>query len=139
MATHTQDDGFREIQLSGKQLVFVFMAVTALSAAIFLCGVFVGRGVRAERGEATNDASALSAAEETTPRPADAAVTPALGSDPTVAPAPQTVDDLSYFNRLQKPNASAEDLKTPPVVSASPAPSAPKASARAATPAAATP
>ena len=39
------DEGFREIQLNGKQLVFLFMAVTVVSVVIFLCGVLVGRGV----------------------------------------------------------------------------------------------
>ena len=39
------DDGFHEIQLSGKQLVFLFMATTVVSVVIFLCGVLVGRGV----------------------------------------------------------------------------------------------
>ena len=42
------DDGFHEIQLSGKQLVFLFMATTVVSVVIFLCGVLVGRGVRGE-------------------------------------------------------------------------------------------
>jgi cell division septation protein DedD len=41
------DDGFREIQLSGKQLVFLFMATTIVAVVIFLCGVMVGRGVKA--------------------------------------------------------------------------------------------
>ncbi len=45
------DDGFHEIQLSGKQLVFLFMATTVVSVVIFLCGVLVGRGVRGEHGE----------------------------------------------------------------------------------------
>ena len=49
MASHTTDDGFHEIQLNGKQLVFLFMAATVVSVVIFLCGVLVGRGVRAER------------------------------------------------------------------------------------------
>ena len=40
------DEGFREIQLNGKQLVFLFMAATVVSVVIFLCGVLVGRGVR---------------------------------------------------------------------------------------------
>ena len=44
-----RDDGFHEIQLNGKQLVFLFMAVTVVSVVIFLSGVLVGRGVRAER------------------------------------------------------------------------------------------
>ena len=40
------DEGFHEIQLNGKQLVFLFMAATVVSVVIFLCGVMVGRGVR---------------------------------------------------------------------------------------------
>ena len=44
------DDGFHEIQLSGKQLVFLFMATTVVSVVIFLCGVLVGRNVRGEAG-----------------------------------------------------------------------------------------
>ena len=40
------DDGFHEIQLSGKQLVFLFMATTCVSVIIFLCGVMVGRDAR---------------------------------------------------------------------------------------------
>ncbi|MGH9200244.1 MAG: hypothetical protein ACRD2A_03300, partial [Vicinamibacterales bacterium] len=50
MTSSTHDEGFRDLQLSGKQLVFLFMAVTVVSVVIFLCGVLVGRGVRAERG-----------------------------------------------------------------------------------------
>ena len=46
LTTHAQDDGFHEIQLNGKQLVFLFMAATVVSVVIFLCGVLVGRGVR---------------------------------------------------------------------------------------------
>lgn len=50
MASTTQDDGFHEIQLNGKQLVFLFMAVTVVSVVIFLSGVLVGRGVKLDRG-----------------------------------------------------------------------------------------
>ena len=46
MAHDIPDDGFHEIQLSGKQLVFLFMATTVVSVVIFLCGVIVGRRVR---------------------------------------------------------------------------------------------
>ena len=50
MAHELHDDGFHEIQLSGKQLVFLFMATTVVSIVIFLCGVLVGRGVQNARG-----------------------------------------------------------------------------------------
>lgn len=105
-----QDDGFHEIQLNGKQLVFLFMAATVVSVVIFLCGVLVGRGVKAERLAAA-DAAPVNVAAETTPQqPATPAPTPA-GSDPTAAAPPPAVDDLTYFNRLEKPRATAEQLK----------------------------
>lgn len=56
MASTTQDDGFHEIQLNGKQLVFLFMAVTVVSVVIFLSGVLVGRGVRMDRGGPVSEA-----------------------------------------------------------------------------------
>ena len=46
----THDDAFREIQLSGKQLVFFCMAAVVIAVVIFLLGVQVGRGVLAQRG-----------------------------------------------------------------------------------------
>jgi cell division septation protein DedD len=39
------DEGLREIQLGGKQLVFLFMTATVVAVVVFLCGVMVGRGV----------------------------------------------------------------------------------------------
>ena len=51
-ARHGAEDGFHEIQLSGKQLVFLFMATTIVSIVIFLCGVLVGRGARVDAAPA---------------------------------------------------------------------------------------
>jgi cell division septation protein DedD len=110
--TPTQDDGFHEIQLNGKQLVFLFMAATVVSVVIFLCGVLVGRGVRAERGLAVADASASAA--ETTPTPQQPAATPTptpAGSDPRAAAPPPAADELSYFDRLEKSGQPKENLK----------------------------
>jgi len=128
--TQTQDDGFHEIQLNGKQLVFLFIAATVVSVVIFLCGVLVGRGVRA--GQVTLvDASAAGSVADTAPQQAQAPTPTPAGSDPTAAPAPPApADDLSYFDRLQKPNASSEQLKPAPERSAAvverPAPPAPR-------------
>lgn len=111
LATDTQDDAFREIQLNGKQLVFLFMVATVVSVVIFLCGVFVGRGVRAERSATLTDASV--ATPITTPDVApDTAAPPRADSDPFAAAPPPAVDELSYFNRLEQPGQSAEELKT---------------------------
>jgi cell division septation protein DedD len=105
LAQHAQDDGFHEIQLNGKQLVFLFMAATVVSVVIFLCGVLVGRGVRAERGGVVNDGTVASApSTEPTARPPAAVAPPASTDDPTkVATPPPTADDiLSYPDRLEK-------------------------------------
>jgi hypothetical protein len=111
VSSHTQDDGFHEIQLNGKQLVFLFMAATVVSVVFFLCGVWVGRGVRAERGIAS-DSLPLSAAVEPTPQPAPPATPPPAGSDPRVAaPPPPAAEELSYYNRLEKSKPSSENLK----------------------------
>jgi cell division septation protein DedD len=127
LTSHT-DDGFHEIQLNGKQLVFLFMAATVVSVVIFLCGVLVGRGVRAERG--APDSAALGDVPIVDQSTATAGAAPA-GSDPRNAPPPPAVDDLSYFNRLEKPEAVQDDLKQP-----SPRPPAPdtRQNARAAEP-----
>lgn len=110
MAHSVQDDGFHEIQLNGKQLVFLFMAATVVSVVIFLCGVLVGRGVRTER--AGSDQASTASVADTTPHPAPtSAPAPPAGSDPTTAAAPPAAEDLSYFSRLEKSKPTAEQLK----------------------------
>jgi cell division septation protein DedD len=111
LATETPDDGFHEIQLNGKQLVFLFMAATVVSVVIFLCGVLVGRDVKAERAASTSDANV--AAIEPAPQPAPPPAATPSGSDPTTAAPPPTVDDLTYFNRLDKQAPTVEELKAP--------------------------
>jgi cell division septation protein DedD len=149
-----QDDGFHEIQLNGKQLVFLFMAATVVSVVIFLCGVLVGRGVRAERGAVADNAPVNPVAETTpepAPRPAAATTTPA-GSDPRAAAPPPPVDDLSYFKRLEAQRPAPEQLKassekrpsppertTPSSAKAAAAAPAPNTAATASKPAAAPP
>ena len=110
MANQIQDDGFHEIQLNGKQLVFLFMAATVVSVVIFLCGVLVGRGVRAERTGA--DSTVASNAEPTPAPPPSTPAQPPAGTDPTAAPPPPpTSEDLTYFSRLEKPPPAQEQLK----------------------------
>ena len=93
------DDGFHEIQLSGKQLVFLFMATTVVSVVIFLCGVLVGRGVR---GEVVN------AAASTSPPAAASGPTASVPSvPPSEAPPPES---LTYKSRLESEKAPAETL-----------------------------
>jgi cell division septation protein DedD len=121
VAHATEDDGFHEIQLNGKQLVFLVMAATVVSVVIFLCGVLVGRGVRADRAEGVAEGSGAAVAAPDTSASREPVAAPA-GSDPTAAAAPPAVEELSYFDRLDKKNQPADDLK---VGSKAPANSAP--------------
>jgi DedD protein len=119
------EEGFREIQLNGKQLVFLFMAATVVSVVIFLCGVMVGRGARPERVAAEEVAAAEIAADPGTATPA--AAQPAA---PVTEP-PAPADELTYAERLQKDTPPKETLKpaappaqmpAPPSVMAEPSP-----------------
>jgi cell division septation protein DedD len=118
------DDGFHEIQLSGKQLVFLFMATTIVAVVIFLCGVQVGRGVKSDRVVEGGDAVASA-----TPPPAATPSQPAAAGGPPAAeppaPAQEPDDELSYAKRLQgdQSAAPAERLK-PPAAQAAAAPKA---------------
>jgi cell division septation protein DedD len=100
----TAEDGFHEIQLSGKQLVFLFIVTTSVLVAVFLCGVLVGRGARDVRGVEPGAASAAAPA----PQPAADAGPPA--AEPP-APAAETPDELSYHKRLQGEGPAAETIK----------------------------
>ena len=136
MASQIQDDGFHEIQLNGKQLVFLFMAATVVSVVIFLCGVLVGRGVRTERAGVADLSVANNVAETTPQQPAVAPAPMPAGSDPTAAAQPPAAgnEDLSYFDRLEKSKPPKDELKADPPKQApasKPAPE-PKAIARAA-------
>jgi len=131
------DEGLREIQLNGKQLVFLFMTATVVAVVIFLCGVMVGRGVPARRGA---PALAAEGADPTTPddargAAADAAATPTAGSSPS-ASASANLGGLQYTDRLEEPEPAPEDVPAgppaheafaaPAVAKAPPPPPAPK-------------
>ncbi len=120
------DDSFREIQLSGKALVFLFMAVVVIAVGIFLMGLQVGRGVLAARGAPGADPAA--AADEAEPPPPPAAASSGSSSAPATAG-----EKLSYAERLGSSEPTREPLKpeaatrpAPKVEPSAPAP-APKA------------
>lgn len=115
------DEGFREIQLNGKQLIFLFMAVTVVLVVTFLFGVLVGRGVREgagatqiATGDVTPDADVAPAADN----PAPTAVEGAAPQTPAAPPA----EELSYAERLLRDTPPQETLKPTPSESAAPAP-----------------
>lgn len=102
-----QDESLHEIQLNGKQLVFLFMAATAVAVVIFLCGVMVGRGVpqRAGVASAAPDHAVVdpTAAVQQLPTPLAVAST---------SEAPITAGEtLTYPSRLADPAPAAETLK----------------------------
>jgi len=111
------DEGVHEIQLNGKQLVFMFMAVTVVAVVIFLCGVMVGRGVRAPRAIETADA-----ATEVPIDPTASVQTPAPPSadGPSSSPA-SSQEKLTYADRLSTTTPPPETLKDPVVQEIKPA------------------
>ncbi|HTV02555.1 MAG TPA: SPOR domain-containing protein [Luteitalea sp.] len=103
MAHDIPDDGFHEIQLSGKQLVFLFMATTVVSVVIFLCGVIVGRGVQNARGTSITDSTSLDPSTAALPDD-DATGAPASGK-------PTTVSGLTYAESLAAKNAPTANVE----------------------------
>jgi len=91
--THPAEDGFHEIQLTGKQLVFLFMATTVVAVVIFLLGVLVGRNVRNDQAASADAQTAV----EPAPVESGAPPQPATGGES----AGPTSEDLSYAQRLQ--------------------------------------
>jgi cell division septation protein DedD len=125
--THDAEDGFHEIHLTGKQLVFLFIATTVISVIIFLCGVLVGRGVGKGNGAEPED-SIASAAPVSTPSEVPAASAPAIEPPPAAG---EEEPPLTYKQRLESPTRAPERLKPqdppaaerPPARAAQPVPS----------------
>ncbi|MBM3778954.1 MAG: hypothetical protein FJW23_12105 [Acidimicrobiia bacterium] len=98
----------RELQLRGKQLVFVFMASTVAAVVVFLCGVMVGRGVRTEVAGLTVPSS-----YQADPTADLALPPPSLTTTTSSGASPAVNEDLSYPDRLvadAPPDVLAEPL-----------------------------
>ncbi len=119
------DEALHEIQLNGKQLVFLFMSATVVAVVVFLCGVMVGRGVSAQRGELMSVAG--QAIEDPTAARGDFAPSAATARPEGASASSQ--ESLSYPDRLAADTVPPETLKeevAQVVVAASPvAPSRP--------------
>jgi len=118
------DEGFREIQLNGKQLIFLFMAVTVVLVVTFLFGVLTGRGVR--EGAATTEIATNEVVPDAglTPAADNAAAQPSPAPNSTSpAPAAPPAEELSYAERLLRDTPPEENLK--PATSEAAATSAP--------------
>lgn len=112
------DEGFHEIQLNGKQLVFLFMAATVVSVVIFLCGVMVGRGVRSQQGPVEAAGLGTTTSEEPRTEPgiqAEAATAPPAASTTAAAAPPEPADDpTDYYKELTGAKGGAEKVSPPP-------------------------
>ncbi len=98
------DDGIHEISLTGKILVFIFMATTVLLVVTFLLGVLVGRGARDLQGlnpkVLTSDVVEEDLVEQFEMAPEDV-----LPEDETVQ-----MGDLSYPGRLTSQDVMQESV-----------------------------
>jgi cell division septation protein DedD len=117
------DDGFREIQLNGKQLVFLFMATTIVAVVIFLCGVMVGRGVRGAPVPAGAESAAVAPAGDLNAVPDTQA--PGRGTAtvaPATTPPPPPPDDLGSGSRADsgKPADQTADAAPAPAAGTPP-------------------
>jgi cell division septation protein DedD len=110
------DESFREIQLSGKQLIALFMAAAVVLIVTFLSGVLVGRGVRSQQEPAVSaDAAQASggAVDPTAPptpgKPAPQAE-PQAQPAPFLVPPPQADEEPAFYARGQTKPAPATAL-----------------------------
>jgi cell division septation protein DedD len=115
------DEAFREIQLNGKQLVFLFMTATVVAVVIFLCGVMVGRGVRVPSA-AEIEVPALSGDPTAEIQPE---LSPAVAPPAAATTSPQVLETLTYSARLGEGEPPVERLREPGANE--PVPSAPVA------------
>ena len=99
------DHEVHEIQLNGKQLVFMFMAATVVAVVIFLSGVMVGRGVRLP------EADVLAAGADPVVDPIAPLDTPSPRVDLAPEPGPVAQENLTYDQHLGATVAPAEPLK----------------------------
>lgn len=92
------DREFHEIQLSGKQLVFLSISLVVLAVVTFLLGVAVGKGVRGDMMDAPTSTAAAAATESVVPE------------EPPVQP----VQELGYHDLLAGTGTPAETTGPPP-------------------------
>jgi cell division septation protein DedD len=101
------EDGFHEIQLSGKQLVFLFIVTTSVVVGVFLFGVLVGRGARDPKVE---EPTPVGATETPAPAPVAQAGPPAI--EPP-APAADAPSDKVDYNAAPKGQTAAPEVRKP--------------------------
>jgi len=114
------DQGVREIQLNGKQLVFMFMTATVAAVVIFLCGVMVGRGVNTTRASAVAAVATEPAVDPTsTAQPQQTSASDAASAEPVSSQ--EDLKELTYAKRLEAPEPPPEPAVEPVVATPVPA------------------
>ena len=105
------DEGFREIQLNGKQLVFLFMAATVVLVVTFLFGIMVGRGVPGTE-PASETANADVSPDPTREPPVETPpANPPPSSSAETPAAPPAPENLTYTDRLLREGQADDRLK----------------------------
>jgi len=135
------DQPVREIQLGGKQLVFLFMASVVLAVAIFLLGISVGRGVHSAEGPTSGTDVAVDGDTGVTPlpdlpatetTPADSLYHEQLQSGtPHTAPAAAAAAPALAAKAADEPSPVADDAGS---TAAKPGPAPPPAASKSAEP-----
>jgi DedD protein len=120
------DEDFREFYLDGKSLAFLVISGIGVAVVVFLCGVLVGRGVRAPRAVETADLAAAALGDS----PLDDATAAADGGPRISGKDPARSD---RFNGAP----AAETIPTPPPEPVIPEPAAAPPAPRASPPASA--
>src|SRR5262245_27481207 len=107
------EQGVREIQLNGKQLVFMFMTATVAAVVIFLCGVMVGRGVNTTRASSVAAVASEPTVDPTLPaQPPQTSTTDAASSAEPVS-SQEDLKELTYAKRLEPPEPPPERAVEP--------------------------
>ena len=125
------DREFHEIQLSGKQLVFLFISLVVLAVVTFLLGVAVGKGVRGDMMDAPTSAAAATESvvpEEPPVQPAQelgyhdllagAGTPPATTGPPPTPPAENTPPPTPTPTPVPEPIPAAANTPPPPAAPA---------------------
>ena len=107
------EQGVREIQLNGKQLVFMFMTTTVAAVVIFLCGVMVGRGVNTTRVSAATSVAAEPTIDPTAPAQGQSSSPADTASSGEPVSSQEDLKELTYAKRLEAPEPPPEPAVEP--------------------------
>lgn len=100
----------RGVHLTDKQIVFSVMAATVVAVVVFLCGVFVGRGVQALRPASADAGIAENRVVPDTTAPVPESDSGGVSAGESGGPVTAVPDKLTYYERLGKAEPPNESL-----------------------------